>query len=75
LEAASTGWGDEGAAVGDPTYGAAEPSACGPSVERSPEISGSGAAGGAGEEERRVEGDAALWGRGNREREGKERGC
>jgi hypothetical protein len=32
---------------GGPTYGAAEPSACGPSVERSPEISGSGAAGGA----------------------------
>jgi hypothetical protein len=54
---------------GDPTYGAAEPSACGPSVERSPEISGSGAAGGAGGEERRRGGNAARWGRGNRERE------
>jgi hypothetical protein len=32
---------------GGPTCGAAEPSACGPSVERSPGISGSGAAGGA----------------------------
>jgi hypothetical protein len=32
---------------GGPTYGAAEPSACGPSVERSPGISGSGAVGGA----------------------------
>ncbi|XP_025791881.1 alanine and glycine-rich protein-like [Panicum hallii] len=30
---------------GGPTYGAAEPSACGPSVERSPGISGSGAEG------------------------------
>jgi hypothetical protein len=28
-----------------------------------------------GGEERRREGDAARWGRGNREREGKERGC